>query len=107
LFVRPFSGYAPAGGELLVYGDGHHTVQFVSVQAPQAYPDIQAYRRSLALVKVSEEDAYLVDVFEVTGGTQHDWQQSGASERIRTPPVFFGLATLSRDEPGYGCARGG
>ena len=66
------------GGALIAYGDGHPWVQFVSVRAPQAYPQIREYRRSLALVKVS---AYLVDLFEVKGGAQHDWLLHGDADR--------------------------
>ncbi len=76
-----FIGYSPVGGALIAYGDGHPRVQFVSVRAPQAYPQTREYRRSLVLVKVSEEDAYLVDLFEVKGGAQHDWLLHGDADR--------------------------
>ncbi len=89
-----FIEYSPAGGELIAYGDGHPSVQFVSVRAPQAYPEIREYRRSLALVKVSEEDAYLVDLFGVKGGSQHDWLLHGDADRDSTLASELGMDDL-------------
>ncbi|MDP6778274.1 MAG: heparinase II/III family protein [Candidatus Latescibacteria bacterium] len=76
-----FDGYSPAGGQLIAFGDDHDTVQFVSVRAPMAYAHLSEYRRSLVLVKVSETDAYVVDLFDVRGGSQHDWLLHGDADR--------------------------
>ena len=79
-----FDGYSPAGGQLVAYGNDHETVQFASARAPMAYAHLNEYRRSLALVKVSEADAYVVDLFEVQGGSQHDWLLHGDADRDGT-----------------------
>lgn len=69
-----------APGEVLFYGDAHPDVQFLSVDFPKAYDQTNVYRRSLALVGVSETDAYVVDLFEVEGGWQHDWLLHGDAD---------------------------
>lgn len=41
---------------------------------------VDLYRRTLVLVPVSEEDAYVVDVFRVRGGKVHDWTLNGDAD---------------------------
>lgn len=52
-------------------------VQYSDVAAPGNYPGVQTYRRALALIGLGDEDAYLLDVFRVTGGSQHDYSLHG------------------------------
>ena len=83
---RPRNGFAP-GDELLAFHQNHSSVQFASVSSTRAYPGASRYQRSLALARVSETDAYLVDLFEVSGGSQHDWLLHGDADtggEIRT-----------------------
>lgn len=67
-------------GKALSYATQSPTVQFISVETPQAYAQCELYARSLALVKVSEQESYLVDLFEITGGNQHDWLLHGDAD---------------------------
>jgi hypothetical protein len=61
--------------------DGFGGVQWVEVDATTAYSPITSlYRRSLALVKVSETGAYLIDLFEVAGGSEYHWLLHGGHE---------------------------
>lgn len=49
-------------------------VQVMDASAEDAYPGVASlYRRTVAMVDVSPEDAYVVDVFRVKGGKQHDY----------------------------------
>ncbi|HPG41412.1 MAG TPA: heparinase II/III family protein [bacterium] len=50
-------------------------VQVTEVDALDAYANSGAtrYRRTLALVSISENDTYLVDLFRLQGGSQYDW----------------------------------
>jgi hypothetical protein len=62
-----------ARGRLHVFDPGPF-VQLVETSAEDAYPDtVDLYRRTLFLVEVSPDRAYVVDIFRVRGGTQHDW----------------------------------
>jgi len=51
--------------------DGDGRVQLTDVEAPKVYPDTSQYRRTSALIKVDEEDSYIVDFFRVNGGQDH------------------------------------
>jgi hypothetical protein len=72
----------PWGGRVLAFSADNPDVDFMSIEAPEAYKERQVsrYRRSLALVGVGEENAYLVDIFEVHGGQQHDWLLHGDAD---------------------------
>ena len=54
------------------------------------------YRRALMLVGADGSDAYLVDVFQVHGGTQHDWLLHGSASEDSTALVG-GVALQSFD----------
>ena len=43
----------------------------VEVASPDVYPGTQDYRRTLAVIDLSETESYLVDIFRVEGGTDH------------------------------------
>jgi hypothetical protein len=60
-------------------------VQVMDASAEIAYPGtVSLYRRTSALIDISDEDSYLLDIFRVRGGGQHDWCFHG--------PAFFELA---------------
>lgn len=60
------------------------TVQLMDASAAIAYPGaVSLYRRTSALIDISKEDAYLLDIFRVRGGKKHDWCFHG--------PAFFEL----------------
>ena len=64
---------ALARGRLHIYDPGD-SVQLVETSAEACYPDtVSLYRRTLMLVDVAPDKAYVVDIFRVRGGTQHDW----------------------------------
>lgn len=49
-------------------------VQLMDASAEVAYPGTASlYRRTAALIDISEEDSYLLDILRVRGGSQHDW----------------------------------
>ncbi|MGE5532328.1 MAG: heparinase II/III family protein, partial [Bacteroidota bacterium] len=53
---------------------GTPEVQYVDVAAETAYPNVASlYRRTCALMDISAEQSYLLDIFRVRGGSQHDW----------------------------------
>ncbi len=60
-------------------------LQYMDASAEVAYAGmVSLYRRCTALIDISEEAAYLLDIFRVRGGRQHDWCFHG--------PAFFELA---------------
>lgn len=70
----------PIGGEVAAFVDQYPEVQFFFVKSPMVYPETKTYQRALALVRVSDHDHYLVDLFQVDGGQQHDWLLHGNAD---------------------------
>ena len=59
--------------------------QTIEISAEAAYPDdVTLYRRTLILVDVAPDKAYLVDIFRVRGGQQHDWIVHGTQAELKT-----------------------
>ncbi len=49
-------------------------VQLVEARATTAYPEtVDDYRRACMLVSIDDTHAYVLDIFRVVGGSQHDW----------------------------------
>lgn len=49
-------------------------VQLMDASAEAVYAGLASlYRRTTALIDISEERSYLLDIFRVRGGSQHDW----------------------------------
>jgi hypothetical protein len=49
-------------------------VRLVEASGERAYPGLaDVYKRTLALVPVDEERCYVIDLFRITGGTNHDY----------------------------------
>ncbi|MEJ2716982.1 MAG: heparinase II/III family protein [Deltaproteobacteria bacterium] len=56
-------------------GKGFHLAE---AESPAAYPGIaDRYRRTCVLIGSDSRDAYLIDVFQVSGGDQHDYLLHG------------------------------
>ena len=51
--------------------------QVTEVSAPEAYAQCSRYRRVLFLLPVGGGDNLVLDVFEVTGGSTHEWMGQG------------------------------
>lgn len=80
----------PSGGSLTMFADTP-VVQLVEATSELSYRSagVAVYRRTAALVG-SGEDTYLVDLFRVRGGHQHDWIFHARSEDIRLTGVKLG-----------------
>jgi len=73
------------GGNLTLYSPLSDDLQVVEAQALVAYPDLATeYRRRLVIVGVSDADAYVLDIFRVAGGKQHDWVLHGSANYDQT-----------------------
>jgi Heparinase II/III-like protein len=49
----------------------------IDVDAPETYGQCSTYRRHLVMVDVDADRSYLVDFFDVKGGSQHDYSLHG------------------------------
>lgn len=89
---------ANGAGELEAFaGDG--PVQGMIASATSAYPGIaETYRRHLVMVDHGPGQRYLVDLFEVAGGTEHQYAFHGDGETLAVDALPF--APLDRAELG-------
>jgi len=76
-----------SAGDLLWYFPETEGVSVSEADGKRAYHSIEGvetYRRMLVLVPVSDEDAYVVDIFRTKGGTVHDWLLHGDADNDMT-----------------------
>lgn len=68
-----------AFGDVQFYVDSLPGVSAIQVDAPDAYADgiLSRYRRTLVHVTADPAKSYFIDVFEVHGGSQHDYAIHG------------------------------
>lgn len=71
-------------GDVLFFDDSHPHVQAIVVDARRAYPQCTVYCRRLVLIHIAEGQDYLVDVFDVEGGTTHDYFLHGCADEEGT-----------------------
>lgn len=64
--------------------EGFHVAQAESVSA---YPQVQRYRRTLMVLGHDATDAYVIDVFHVMGGKQHDYLLHGSADDDSTATI--------------------
>ncbi len=95
-----------AGGRLQAFA-ASPKVQYLDVRAEEAYPGVvDRYQRAVAMIDVSPDDAYVVDVFRVSGGTRHDYSLHGPDgevvlENVTLSPVQT-VGTLAGEEVPFG-----
>jgi hypothetical protein len=64
--------------------DGDGIVQLFDVEAPQAYPDTDMYRRTTSLIRADDSHSYAVDFFRVEGGDSHHFSFHSADGTVTT-----------------------
>ncbi|MFP3904153.1 MAG: heparinase II/III family protein, partial [Armatimonadota bacterium] len=73
--------------------------------------DLDMYRRLMVMIPVSEENAYVVDIFSTRGGSVHDWLMHGSADEDMTAecsiPLAEGNGEFGGDDPpqGYDVCR--
>ena len=98
-------GKAPAqrGGELEAFA-GEGAVRGMIASAPAGYPGVtETYRRHLVLVDHGPGRRYLVDLFEVQGGKEHQYAFHGDGETFAAEGLAFApVAAATLGDPGTG-----
>lgn len=59
-------------------------VSAAEVLSDEAYPQTSLYQRTVAMVDVSDEDFYVVDIFRVKNGKEHLYSLHGAEGEVET-----------------------
>ncbi len=86
---RHYSASPRAGlGDLLLHNTEHPDFQVAEARADEVYPGLtNDYRRTLISVQANTGTCYVVDLFHVTGGKQHDWILHGSADERQTLDV--------------------
>ena len=77
------SGYDPEHTEnqLLAFCSDGRSFHFAEAESRSAYAEVTTrYRRSVVVVGAESRGAYVVDVFQVRGGAQHDYLLHGSAD---------------------------
>jgi hypothetical protein len=81
---RPIEADNNSRSSLLAYDPGATSdkwVQMIEAEAPNTFgTNLPMYRRALMLIGANNKRSYLLDVFRVEGGVQHDWLLHGSSD---------------------------
>ena len=110
-----------ATGSLNLLVDGPW-VRLADASAERAYPDhANLYRRAVALVPVDDKRAYVVDLFRMSGGAEHDYSfhswagenaerfdialSGGASFEKQSEGTLAGPHVRFGEAPGYGFVK--
>jgi len=71
-------------GNLLLFNGEDSGFQAIEVAAPGTYGKaISDYRRALITVRNASGITYVVDIFHVAGGAQHDWMLHGSADEAQ------------------------
>lgn len=88
----------PTDGSLIHFDASDPQVQVASADGRRAYPGLaQTYRRTVIALKSGDVVSYVVDVFEVEGGSQHDYFLHGSADEsnaIQSPVELHPLPSL-------------
>ncbi|NLJ36826.1 MAG: hypothetical protein GX358_11435 [candidate division WS1 bacterium] len=79
LLVNDTRNRANTGGQITLFAC-QPPVRVSEVNAPGAYQNVEAYRRTVALVDVSDSDSYVLDVFRARGGSNHRLSYHGPAQ---------------------------
>ena len=74
----------PWGGRLEIWEPRGSPAQVVSVDCPGAYSQTNVYQRTCALVDMPSGGQYVLDIFRVEGGSQHDYLFKGSRRVAQT-----------------------
>ncbi len=83
----------PTGGSLHLFADSDMLqVTEASSEASYKSEDVSLYRRTLALIDSGAGDSYMVDIFRVRGGDQHDQMWHALGDKLSIEGVELGEA---------------
>ena len=112
-------GGGDADGCLAAFEVAYPQVQWLEAGGERTYPGVaEEYRRALVLVDAGGGEAYVVDLFRVTGGSCHDWVMHGSADedsdaQVNIPVTAYGpnllkdvKVTLPTGEADRGDAEG-
>ena len=89
------------GGRIVTWAPVVNGFGVVEAEDINSYPQCSTYRRGIAVVEENDINAIIVDVFEVSGGSQHDYMVHGSADKDQTlvfkKPIQFYADSLASD----------
>ena len=79
------SAYSP-GGKINLFAV-QPPARLVDVSSKSAYEGLETYRRTVALIDVSDEDGYVFDVFRARGGSNHRLSYHGPAAAAKVQGI--------------------
>ncbi len=74
-----------SGNRLVAFASNEKDFHLAAAESVAAYPEqTDRYRRTLFLLGEDSRDAYLLDIFEIQGGDQHDYLLHGNADKDST-----------------------
>ena len=89
LLVNDCKAKHSAGGKIGLFAV-QPPLRVMDVESRNAYRGIEAYRRTVALVDVSETDSYVLDVFRARGGRNHRLSYHGPAQTAVVEGISVG-----------------
>ena len=69
------------GGRITCWAPIKDGFGVIEAEDVKSYPQCSTYRRTIMLVEDNETNAFVVDVFDVIGGSQHDFLAHGSADK--------------------------
>ena len=98
-------GGLPWTGRMRLWEPRGELAQAVSVDQPHVYAATSRYQRTVVLVSRPDAPGYVVDLFDVVGGAQHDWLVRGNADLDQTATSPLPMTALDHSLLGPGRAR--
>jgi hypothetical protein len=91
-------------GSLVGWHPSPSGLQVLEVSAPEVYPQCSTYRRTLFHIPIGEADNLVLDIFDVEGGSIHEWMAQGScmaeqSLEVSVPTVYHADSYADDGEP--------
>ncbi len=92
----------PWTGEMRLWEPRGEPARAISVNQPEATEGVSRYQRTVVLVSRPDAPAYVVDIFDVAGGTRHDWLLRGSADLDQTASSPLAMEALDHSLLGPG-----
>jgi len=94
----------PDHGSLIAWHPSEDSIQMVEASASEVYPQCQTYRRALFLIPVGGSDNLVLDIFQVDGGSTHEWMAQGScmfeqEMKVSLPTEYFAESYADDGKP--------
>ena len=91
-------------GDLRLFNTDFPEVQLIEADATKAYDKVAGvtmYRRTIALVRIDDNDVYVADIFRIKGANSYDYMLHSCLQRLQELKVSIPLKPMTGSLFGY------